>query len=92
MFGLLVRLVVLFAVVFGVVYGITRALRANAHSKEARRIRREIEALKVGIEQGLYTQDEYEQLAGRLKADCEREGIEVPALPEHIDGRERGEG
>jgi hypothetical protein len=81
---MLIRLIVLFAVVFGVVFGITRAVRANAHSKQARRIQDDIRALKTGIEQGLYSQTEYEQLARKLVADCEREGIDVPDLPDRI--------
>lgn len=83
--GLLIRLTVLFAVVFGVVFGITRAVRANAHSKQARRIQDDIRALKAGIEQGLYSQPEYEVLARKLVEDCEREGIDVPSLPARIN-------
>jgi hypothetical protein len=91
-FGLIVRLTVLFAVVFGVIYGITRALRANAHSKEARRIQADIRALKAGIEQGLYSQHEYEQIVQKLASDCEREGIDVPNLPDRVKKRRDDDG
>lgn len=90
MTGLLIRVVVLAAVVFGVAYGITRALRANAHGKEARRIQDEIRALRAGIEQGLFDQKEYEELAQKLKQDCAREGIDVPDLPERLEREKEG--
>ncbi|MDH5673585.1 MAG: hypothetical protein OEZ06_15630 [Myxococcales bacterium] len=92
MTGLLVRLVLLAAVLFGVAYGITRALRANAHGKEAKRIQAEIRALRAGIEAGLFTQEEYRQLITKIRVDCEREGIEVPDLPERLDTGQTKEG
>jgi hypothetical protein len=90
MSGLFIRVVLLVAVLFGIAYGITRALRANAHSQEAKRIREEIRALREGIEQGLFDQSEYELLAKKLKDDCAREGIDVPDLPERLDPRKEG--
>lgn len=88
MFGLIVRTGILLAIVFGVVYAATRALRKNAHGREAERIRAEIRKLRAGIEQGLFTQAEYARLARQLEADCTREGIEVPALPERLPDAE----
>ena len=81
MFGLVIRLVLLAAVVFGVVYGITRARRANAHGKEAKRIQAEIRALRVGIDEDLYTDEEYARMIEQIEQDCRREGIEIPDLP-----------
>lgn len=84
MLGVLIRTSLLLVVVFAVVYAATRALRRNAHSSEARRIQDEIRKLRAGIEAGLFTQAEYTRLTQKLEADCRREGIEAPKLPEHL--------
>jgi hypothetical protein len=81
MIGLLIRLLVLCSVVFAVVYAITRALRANATSKEAARIQDEIRSLRATVELGVVDAEEYAVLADRVKRDCERLGIPVPELP-----------
>lgn len=85
MLGLLIRTSLLLVIVFAVVYAATRALRRNAHSREAGRIRQEIAKLRAGIEAGLFTQAEYTRLVGQLEADCEREGIAIPKLPARIE-------
>jgi hypothetical protein len=81
MIGLIIRLLVLCSVVFAVVYAITRALRANATSKEAQRIQEEIRSLRATVELGVVDPEEYAVLADRIKRDCERLGIQVPDLP-----------
>lgn len=93
MVGLVSRLLLLCAVVFGVVYGVTRALRQHAHSKEANRILEEIRALRAGLEAGLFQQEEYVRLVQQLKADCERQGLQFPALPSELPqpGHERSQ-
>lgn len=95
MIGLFIRLVLLAAVVFAVVFGITQALRKNAHSEAAKRIQDDIRALKEGLSQGLYSADEYRQLARKVRVDCEREGLEVPdlphELPQHSDDKQTRE-
>jgi hypothetical protein len=50
--GLWIRVLVLCTVVFAIVYGVTRALRANANTKEARRIAYEIEKLREAVARG----------------------------------------
>ena len=84
MIGLLVRTLVLCSVIFAVVYGITRALRASASSKEARRIQDEIRALRATIEVGAVDAEEYAEVADRIRRDCERLGIPVPDLPSRL--------
>jgi len=74
-------------VVFAVVYGLTRALRANAASKEARRIAEEIRALRDSIALGQMNPTEYARIAERVRADCKRLGIAVPDLPPHMPPR-----
>lgn len=89
MIGLIVRVLLLVAVVFGVAYGITRALRQNAHSKEAKRIHDEVCALRDRIEWGQISAGEYERMANKIKAACERQGIEVPELPASLHQSQR---
>lgn len=82
--GLWIRLLVLCSVVFAVVYGVTRALRANAGSKEARRIAYEIEKLREAVARGRTSAAEYAAAAERIRGDCERLGIAVPKLPPEL--------
>ena len=89
MIGLLIRLLILCSVIFAVVYGITRALRANASSKEAARIREEIRMLRATLELGVVEPDEYAELAERIRRDCERLGVPVPELPTRMPTRPR---
>lgn len=87
MIGLIVRIGLLLAVVFGVVYAIVRARQKSAHGAAARRIQEEIRLLKSGLEEGLYSDDEYRHLADSIRSECEREGIEIPSLPPYIRPR-----
>ncbi len=91
MISLIVRLGVLLAVVFGVAYAVTRAFRQSAHGRAARRIQADVTALKQGLEAGLYSDAEYRNLSSKIRIACEREGIEVPELPEFIHPNEREE-
>lgn len=91
MIGLVIRILVLCSVVFAVVYAITRALRANADSKEAARILDEIRALRATVELGVVDKEEYAVLADRIKRDCERLGIAVPDLPARLPAPARKE-
>jgi hypothetical protein len=84
MIGLIIRVLVLCSVVLAVVYAITRALRANVHSKEARRIQDEIRSLRATVELGVVDAEEYAVLADRIRRDCERLGIDVPELPKRL--------
>jgi uncharacterized membrane protein len=83
--GLVIRLFLLSAVVFAIVYGVTRAMRASAHSKEARRIAYEVEKLHEAIARGRMTPAEYAAIADRIRSDCKRIGIAPPLdLPPHL--------
>jgi len=79
--GLWIRILLTCTVVFAIVYGVTRALRANAHSKEARRIAYEVERLHEAIARGRMTPSEYAETAERIRKDCRRLGITPPELP-----------
>lgn len=78
-------------VVFAVVYAITRTLRANASSKEARRIAYEIEKLHEAVRRNLIDASEYAATAARIRRDCERLGIAVPNLPPELPPKESGD-
>jgi uncharacterized membrane protein len=82
--GLWIRVLVLCTVVFAIVYGVTRALRANASTKEARRIAYEIEKLREAVARGAINAAEYTDAADRIRRDCERLGIPVPSLPREL--------
>lgn len=84
MIGLLVRIGLLLAIVFGVIYGVVRAFRAHAHSAAAKRIQEEIRLLKSGLEEGLYSDEDYRRMADSIRRACEREGIDVPDFPPFI--------
>ena len=81
MFGLIIRLVILFAVLFGIAFGLTRLLRSRSEKKAIEKIQQDILALKTGLEEGLYSQGEYESLRDKIEAECKKRGIDVPALP-----------
>jgi hypothetical protein len=78
-------------VVFAIVYAITRTLRANAASKEARRIAYEIEKLHEAVSRQLIDPAEYRATAARIRSDCERLGIAVPNLPPELPPRKSGD-
>jgi len=82
MFGLLIRLVILFAAVFGLFFGVTRALRSAQQRKALKRIENDIKALKAGVAEGLYTKPEYDDLTRKIYEACEAQGIDVPDLDE----------
>jgi uncharacterized membrane protein len=82
--GMLIRLFLMSAVVFAIVYAVTRAIRANAHSKEARRIAYEVEKLHEAIARGRMTPAEYAVIAERIRSDCKRIGVATPDLPPHL--------
>jgi len=82
--GLLIRILLMCTVVFAIVYGVTRALRANAHSKEARRIAYEVERLHEAIARGRMTPAEYAEISERIRSDCKQLGIEPPELPPEL--------
>lgn len=84
MIGLVVRISLLCAVVFGVVYAFVRARRLSAHGRAARRIQEEVRLLKAGLEEGLYSDEEYRRLSDSIRAACDAEGIEIPDLPPYI--------
>jgi uncharacterized membrane protein len=87
MLGLVIRVLVLCTVVFAIVYGVTRALRANASSKEAQRIAEEIRRLRESIAAGQIDPAEYASIADRIRSDCKRLGIAVPDLPPQMPPR-----
>lgn len=91
MLGLVVRILISCAVVFAVVYGITRALRANASSKQAQRIADEIKKLRESIAAGAMDPGEYRSIAQRIRDDCRRLGIDAPDLPDHLPPRDASE-
>jgi hypothetical protein len=80
MFGLLIRLVILFAAIFGIFFGVTRALRSAQQRKALKKIEDDIKALKAGAAEGLYTKPEYDQLTRKIYEACEAQGIDVPDL------------
>jgi hypothetical protein len=82
--GMLIRLFLMSTVVFAIVYGVTRAMRANAHSKEARRIAYEVEKLHEAIARGRMTPAEYAAIAERIRSDCKRIGVAPPELPPNL--------
>ena len=75
--GLVVRIGLLLAVVFAVVYAVVRARRAAAHSAAAAQIQEEIRLLEAGLEDGLYSDGEYQRLASSIRIRCEEQGIEI---------------
>jgi uncharacterized membrane protein len=89
--GLVVRVGLVFAVTFAIVYAIVRARRASAHSAAAAQIQEELRLLRVGLEAGLYDDDDYRRIARRLRAACDEQGIQVPTLPEYIRPRNAGD-
>jgi uncharacterized membrane protein len=91
MTGLVIRILLLCAVVFAVVYGITRALRASASSKEAKRVADEVRRLREAIEGGAMDAAEYERTIERIRQDCRRLGVDVPDLPSRMPPRGGGD-
>jgi hypothetical protein len=84
MIGLVVRIGLLCAVVFAVVYAVVRARRLSAHGRAARRVQEEVRLLKAGLEEGLYSDEEYRRLRDSIRAACDEQGIEIPELPPFI--------
>lgn len=84
MIGLIVRIGLLLSVVFAIVYAVVRARRASSHSAAAQKIQEEIRLLKAGLEEGLYSDDDYRRIADSIRIACDREGIEIPDLPSYI--------
>lgn len=84
MFGLIIRVALLAAVAFGVAFGISRALKSRAQARANERILGKIDALRAGLEAGLYSQDDYDRLRADLEDECRRLGGPVPRLPKHI--------
>ncbi len=87
MLGLVIRVLVLCSVVFAVVYAVTRAIRDNAHSKQALRVAEEIRKLRESIASGEVDPVDYAAIAERIRRDCQRLGIAAPDLPSHMPER-----
>lgn len=79
---LLLRVAVLGGVIFGIFFGISYALKSGSQRKRVEGIRKDLLALKAGLENGTYDKPEYDHLTAEIYRKCEEEGIEVPRLPE----------
>jgi hypothetical protein len=86
--GLIIRVLVLCTVVFAVVYALTRALRTRLQNKEIARVAEqvarvadEVEKLRRAVQAGSVSSTEYAASVMRLRADCERLGLDAPDLP-----------
>jgi len=88
MIELIMRVLVLVAVVFGVVFALTRRVRSKADQRAIKQIQDDILALKTGIEDGLYSQEEYDNLRHKIRVACETQGIDIPDLPKRLPQRQ----
>jgi hypothetical protein len=88
MIGLIIRALVLAAVVFGVVFALTKRFRTKVDERVIKQIQDDILALKTGIEEGLYSQEEYDNLREKIRVDCEKTGFEIPNLPTRVPKRQ----
>ena len=69
-------------VVFGIFFGISYARKSARQQKRINGIRKDLLALKAGLENGAYDKPMYDSLTADIYRKCEEEGISVPRLPE----------
>lgn len=79
---MLLRVAVLGGVVFGIAFGIAYARRSATQRKRIEGIRNDLQALKSGLENGVYDRPEFDALTAAIYRKCEAEGIDVPRLDE----------
>lgn len=84
MISLIVRLLILLAVVFGVAFGLSRLWRTARDRRTLQQIQDDLLALKAGLEDGLYSQEEYQSLRTKVMDACRSQGMDPPELPTHI--------
>ncbi len=77
---LLLRVAVLAGVVFGVFFGIAYARKSASQRRRIEEIRRDLLALKAGLENGVYDRPEFDALTAAIYQKCSEEGIDVPEL------------
>jgi hypothetical protein len=79
---ILLRVAILGGVVFGIFFGISYARRSAKQQKQLAAIRKDLLALKAGLENGTYDKPTFDDLTADIYRKCEEQGIDVPQLPE----------
>lgn len=83
----LLRVAILGGVVFGLFFGLAYALRNAKQKQLAQEIGAELRALKEGLDQGLYSLAEVDQLTRAIEAKCTEAGIPFDAPAVHAGTR-----